>query len=48
MFHFKHTKTHTVFTALLLLPLFAVSYTAYAQMGGGVFAYPNAGQSQAQ
>ncbi len=48
MFLFNQTKIHTVFTALLVLPLFAVSYTAHAQMGGGVFAYPDAGQSQAQ
>ena len=42
------TKSLTVLTALLVLPLFAVSNTAYAQMGGGVFAYPDAGQSQKQ
>ena len=48
MFIFNQNKIHAVFTALLVVPIIAVSYTAHAQMGGGVFAYPNAGQSQAQ
>ncbi len=47
MSSFKISNIYTALVASLMLGLGIIN-TAYAQMGGGVFAYPNAGQSQAQ